>query len=118
MRKIIVLFLFFSVAAYAQHDHGHGQKKEMPKGHAMISVPTILCETCVQTVESAVKKVVGVMSVTVDMQRKIAHVNFDVKKTNQDKIETAIAAAGYDANNIKREEEAHGKLLKCCQSKR
>ncbi len=118
MRHLIALLVLFGVAGYAQHDHGHGQKKETPKGHAMISVPTIQCETCVQTVEAAVKKVEGVKSVKVDLKEKIAHVNFDAEKTNQQKIEKAIAAAGYDANKTKRDEAAHAKLPKCCQSER
>jgi Cu(I)/Ag(I) efflux system membrane fusion protein len=118
MRQVIALFLLLGVAAYAQHDNGHGQQKESPKGHAMISVPTIQCETCVQTVETAVKKVQGVKSVSVDLEKKIAHVNFNPAKTNQQKIENAIAAAGYDANKTKRDEVAHAKLPKCCQSER
>ncbi len=118
MRQVIALLLLLGVAAYAQHDHNHGQKKETPKGHAMISVPTIQCETCVQTVEVAVKKVEGVKSVSVDLKEKVAHVNFNAAKTNQQKIENAIAAAGYDANKTKRDEVAHYNLPKCCQSER
>jgi len=118
MRQIIALLLLFSLAAYAQHDHNHGQKKEMPKGHAMISIPTIQCETCVKTVQLAVKKLAGVKSVSVDLKKKIAHVNFDPAKISLEKIEKAIAAAGYDANDVKRDEVAHAKLPKCCQLER
>ncbi len=130
MRQIIALFLLLGVAAYAQHDHNHGQKKEAqhddnhgqkkeaPQAHEVIFLPTIQCETCVQRVESAVKKVAGVKLITVELGKKLAHVNFDAKKTSLEKIETAIAAAGYDANKTKRDEAAHAKLLKCCQSER
>jgi copper ion binding protein len=118
MRHFITLFLLFGICAFAQHDHSKSQKKEIQKGHAMISLPTIQCETCVQTVESAVKKVNGVKAVSIDPDKKMAHVNFDEKKTSQEKIENAIAAAGYNANKTKRDEAAHAKLPKCCQSKR
>jgi len=116
MKQVLVLLLFaFTVfSCDRQHDH----KSVIQQGHAMISVPTIQCQTCVETIQSAVKKVAGVISVSVDLKEKTAHVNFDATKTNQGKIEKAIAAAGYDANNTKRDEEAHAKLPTCCQSKR
>ncbi len=118
MKKLIAFALLLSVAAFA------GEKKEQHKmdmshpGHAMINVPTVLCDNCVKTVTTAVKKVDGVESITIDLDKKIAHVNFDPDKVKLIDIEKAIAASGYDANNIKRDEKAHANLPKCCQSKR
>lgn len=116
MKQIMVLLLLVITifACEKQQD----QKNVIPQAHAMISVPTIQCQTCVETIQSVVKKVDGVVSVTVDLKEKIAHVNFDASKTSQEKIEKAIAGAGYDANTTKRDEEAHAKLPACCQSKR
>ena len=116
MKRVIVLLLFAVVAFTCSKQQD--QKKSIQQGHAMISVPTIQCQMCVETIQTAVKKVEGVISVTVDLKEKMAHVNFDAAKTTQEKIEKAIAAAGYDANNIKRDEEAHAKLPACCQLKR
>lgn len=131
MKNLIVLFLMLSVAAFAGEkkstDKATAQKNKMGHsaemmksgpGHAMISVPTLQCNNCVNTVTAAVKKVDGVESVKVDLDKKIAHVNFDAKKVKVADIEKAIAAAGYDANKVKRDEKAHAKLPQCCQSKK
>jgi copper ion binding protein len=117
MKKINALSLFFvAVACFGNNQHDHA--KQVTKGHAMIMLPTIQCDTCVETIKSAVEKVQGVQTVNVDLKKKMAHVNFDPTKTSQEKIEKAIAAAGYDANKTKRDEKAYAKLPMCCQSKR
>ena len=87
-------------------------------GHSMISVPTIQCSSCVKTITAALDKVDGVEKVNIDLEKKVAHVNYDPKKVKLNDIEKAIAAAGYDANDVKRDEEAHSKLMPCCQSER
>jgi copper ion binding protein len=117
MKKITLMLLLF-VAAACVGNTQHGQKTMTQKGHAMISLPTMQCNTCIETIQKAVEKVEGVQSVSIDLKNKMAHVNFDPAKTSQKKIEKAIAAAGYDANNTKRDEKAHAKLPMCCQSKR
>jgi copper chaperone CopZ len=76
------------------------------------------CNACAETIQKTVEKVEGVQSVSVDLKEKTAHVDFDPIKTSQEKIKNAVAAAGYDANKTKRDEKAHAKLPKCCQSTR
>jgi len=133
MKKVLVLMMMLSIAAFAgdkkEHDHSahqaemkahqHSQdsSKEV-KDHVMISVPTIQCDNCVSTVEKAVKKLEGVESVTVDLEKKMAHINYDEKKVKVADIENAITASGYDANKKKRDEKAHNALPQCCQSSR
>ncbi|HNW61321.1 MAG TPA: heavy-metal-associated domain-containing protein [bacterium] len=115
--KKLTLFLFIMAAFIAcskQHEHDGSMKP----GHAMISLPTIQCETCVATIEAAVKKVAGVTAISIDLKGKMAHVQYDAAKTDQRKIEMAIADAGYDANDVKRNEAAHAKLPACCQTPR
>jgi copper chaperone CopZ len=73
------------------------------------------CETCAATIKSTVEKIPGVLSVSVDLKNKMAHVHFDLMKTSQEKIEKAIAAAGYDANKTKRDEKAYANLPACCK---
>jgi periplasmic mercuric ion binding protein len=111
-----LLLLFAAVACFGNNQHGHVKRAQ--KGHAMIMLPTMQCDTCVKTIKAAVEKVQGVDSVSIDLKMKMAHVHFDPAKTSQENIEKAIAAAGYDANNVKRDEKAHALLPKCCQSKR
>ena len=131
MRNIMFILLALSLSAFAgdvKHDASSDAKSKdaqesmhMMKegeGHSMISVPTVQCGNCVKTITAALDKVDGVESVKIDLDKKVAHVNYDPKKLKLADIEKAIAAAGYDANDVKRDEEAHSKLMACCQSER
>ena len=131
MKNILFLILALSLAVFAsdektsqsQDDQHMGDKqanhmKMNGEGHSMISVPTIQCNNCAKTITAALDKVDGVEKVNIDLEKKVAHVNYDTKKVKLNDIEKAIAAAGYDANDVKRNEEAHSKLMPCCQSER
>jgi len=113
---LIGLFLFASAIVSAQTKQKESTKPEPAKIEtALIQVPTIVCNSCVNTVTKAVKKVPGVKSAKVDLKKKIATVSYVSSKTNLSKIELAIANAGYDANNTKRNPEAFDKLDECCK---
>jgi periplasmic mercuric ion binding protein len=81
----------------------------------VIQVPTMVCNSCASTITKAVKKVVGVKTAKVDVKKKTATVSFASMKTNLSQIEKAIADAGYDANDTKRNPEAFEKLDACCK---
>jgi copper chaperone CopZ len=81
-----------------------------------ISVPTIVCGSCVTTVTNALKKVDGVKTAKVDLKKKTATVTYASMKVTVDKLEKAIADAGYDANNVKRNADAYEKLDACCKA--
>lgn len=85
------------------------------KEHAMIDLPTMQCNTCKKNIEEAVSKVSGVMDISVDKNKKVAHINFDKTKTDLGKIESAITSAGYDANDKKRDMKAYENLDDCCK---
>lgn len=85
------------------------------KEHAMIDLPTMQCNTCKKNIEEAVNKVSGVMNITVDKNKKVAHVHYDKTKTDLEKIESAITSAGYDANDKKRDMKAYENLDDCCK---
>ncbi|MBS1518037.1 MAG: cation transporter [Bacteroidetes bacterium] len=83
--------------------------------HVMIELPTMQCGTCKKNIETAVRKIDGIESVNVDKDKKIAHVNFDKNKTDLSKIENAITAAGYDADDKKADPKAYEDLDDCCK---
>jgi copper chaperone CopZ len=125
MKKTTALSLLFVAAVCFGgnlDDHNARQKQTQSSpakpGMAVISLPTIQCSTCVETIQKALEKVGGVRSVSVDLKGKTAHVEFDPAKTSLEKIEKTIAAAGYDANDTKRDEKAHAGLPMCCRSAR
>lgn len=82
---------------------------------ASIRIPTSQCEMCKDNIESALKRVGGVISANADIDTKVVTVKYDKSKTNLRKLETAITNAGYDANNRKRNMTAYEKLDKCCK---
>jgi copper chaperone CopZ len=80
-----------------------------------ISTPTVQCEMCKNTIESYLKRMDGVMSVNVNVRRKETTIKYVTDRTNEEAIKTAIANAGYDANEIKATADAYKALPKCCK---
>ncbi|HEX2606719.1 MAG TPA: cation transporter [Flavisolibacter sp.] len=80
-----------------------------------ISTPTVQCEMCKTKIESYLKRYDGVMTVNVNYKRKETTVKYLTDRTNEEVIKTAIANAGYDANEIKANPEAYTALPKCCK---
>lgn len=92
-------------------------KKEEPAAleTAVVKANSMVCGSCAKTVREAVAKVDGVRDVNVDIKTKTVEVKFLPAVTNLGNIETAITAAGYDANDRKRDPAAYEKLDKCCK---
>lgn len=80
-----------------------------------IRLETIRCQMCVSFVQKAAASVDGVEGMRVDFDRRIGTVSFDPAKTTLGEIEAAIAAAGYNANETKRDEHAYLALPDCCR---
>ncbi|MCF7804554.1 MAG: heavy-metal-associated domain-containing protein [Candidatus Marinimicrobia bacterium] len=59
-----------------------------------VSIEGMICEACVNKVESAVKKVDGVKAVNVDLKTNSAQVTF-ASTANMASVEQAVADAGY-----------------------
>jgi mercuric ion binding protein len=108
MKQIILatLALAFTVTGFSQ------QKKPVT---TRISTPTVQCEQCKDKIESYLKEEEGVTKVNVDFRHKTTTVTWFQDRTNLENIRTAIANAGYDADDIKAEPEAYKKLPKCCK---
>lgn len=72
------------------------------------------CGMCKKHIEKAAKDA-GASSANWDKVTKILTVSFEAGKTTTDKIETAIAGAGYDTEHKEASLEAYKKLDECCQ---
>ena len=83
--------------------------------HKMVKIPSAQCDVCKENITKALKKVSGIKSFNVDIDKKIVHVNFNKDLTDLSKIEKAITLAGYDANNRKADKDAYLKLDDCCK---
>ena len=73
------------------------------------------CGMCKSTIEKAANGVDGVASANWDKDKKKIDVSFDDAKTNAMTIHKAIAASGYDTENIAGSEDAYNGLPGCCK---
>jgi mercuric ion binding protein len=109
MNKTTLLFLlFFSLAGTAAAQ----QKKPIT---VKIQTPTALCDECKRRIEEYLKYEEGVTKVVVYPRSKYTQVTYLADRTNVENIKTAIANVGYDADDVKANEEAYKNLPKTCK---
>ncbi len=112
MKKIKLLLLVlisFSAAATAQ---------VVKKGAitiATIKTPTVQCQECKERIEKYLSREDGVEKVVVDYKHKTTKVTFINDRTTIENVKTAIANAGYDADDVTADAEAYKKLPTCCK---
>ena len=82
---------------------------------AKISTPTVQCDMCKERIETYLKRYDGVTSVNVNVKKKETTVKYLTDRTNIEQIKTAIANAGYDADDVPANPEAYKALPKCCK---
>jgi periplasmic mercuric ion binding protein len=105
--KLTLLLLFGFAAAVS------AQKKASEK--VVIKTPTVQCEMCKNRIESYMSREPGVLSINVDYKKKTTTINYLTDRNNIEQLKTAIANAGYDADDVTAEETAYKKLPKCCK---
>lgn len=109
MKKFLLSLLtivIFSVAAFAQTKAVQTAK---------ISTPTIQCEMCKKKIETYLNRYDGVSTVNVNVKRKEVTVKYITDRINYEEIKTAIANAGYDADDVPANEDSYKRLPKCCK---
>ncbi|MGG7550732.1 MULTISPECIES: DUF3347 domain-containing protein [Chryseobacterium] len=75
------------------------------------------CEMCKTTIEKA-GNVKNVVTVNWNKDTKIATIDYDSKKTNQDETLKRIALAGYDNEKFLAPDDVYAKLSDCCHYNR
>lgn len=107
--KLVMAFLFLGIGVTM------AQAKKGTLVTAKINTPTVKCEMCKNRIERFLATEEGVASSKVDFRKGITTVKFYSDRTNIENMKTAIANAGYDADNITANEEAYAKLPNCCK---
>ncbi len=82
---------------------------------AVIKTPTVQCDMCKEKIENYLAHQYGITSVKVDVKKKTTTVTWITDRTNIEVIKTAIANAGYDADDVTADETAYKRLPKCCK---
>ncbi len=82
---------------------------------AKISTPTVQCDMCKKNIETYLKRYDGIGYINVNVKRKETTVKYLTDRTNIEIIKTAIANAGYDADDIAANPDSYKQLPKCCK---
>ena len=93
----------------------HGNAQQQKPITVNISTPTVQCDMCKRKIEDHLKYEEGVTKVMVYPKQKKTTVTYLTDRTNLENIKTAIANAGYDAEEVKAAKDAYDKLPSCCK---
>ena len=80
-----------------------------------IQTPGMQCDECKKRVEDYLKYEEGVTKVVAWPKSKYVSVTYLADRTNIENIKTAIANVGYDADDVKADEDAYKNLPKTCK---
>lgn len=76
------------------------------------------CSSCGQNINDRIRDIEkGIRKVKVDPKANTITVTYLSDKTNPAQIKKAIAAAGFDADEVKATADAYEKLDGCCKAK-
>lgn len=106
--------IFISLAACLAISY-FGSAQVKPVLAAKISTPTIGCEDCKTRLETYLKRYDGIAFILVNWRRKEVTVKYVTDRINIEEIKTAIANAGYDADDIPATEDAYKRLPRTCK---
>jgi len=82
---------------------------------AKIKTPTVVCEKCKDRIETYLKRYDGILSTNVNYRSKETTVKYLSDRTNIEEIKTAIANAGYDADDVTANPDSYNRLPICCK---
>ena len=88
---------------------------EKQKSQVVKIQTSAICGSCKARLEKALKSTDGVEEAILNLNSKKVKVKYDPAKTSPDKLREVIAGVGYDADNVKKKEDAFAKLPMCCQ---
>ena len=109
MKKIFISLAITSAFAYS------GSAQVKPALTAKIKTPTVGCEDCKNRIETYLKRYDGVTYIMVNWRRKETTVKYLTDRINIEEINTAIANAGYDADDVTANEDFYKLLPKTCK---
>jgi periplasmic mercuric ion binding protein len=109
MKKILLFIAFIGVATFAM--------AQMPKKKiAEIKTPAATCLEAKTIIEKAVpQQVDGLIKLNVIYKRGITQVQWYPDRTNIEELKTAIANAGFDADDVLANMDNYKNLPQCCK---
>jgi len=86
-----------------------------PKGETVTIQTSAICESCKKRIETTLSSTTGIESVNLNLKDKKLKVKYDPTEITPLQIRSIISNTGYDADDMKKNEEAFNKLPHCCQ---
>ena len=74
-----------------------------------------VCDMCKHRIESALRKAPGISFVNWNIDSKTLLVQYSRTKTNTDKIQELVAAAGHDTEKVRANDVVYNALPDCCR---
>lgn len=75
------------------------------------------CGDCKPKIENAFLYSKGVKSAVLNVEEETITVTYNAKKTDPETLRNALANAGFQADDVPADPEAHSKLDACCRKK-
>ncbi len=82
---------------------------------ATISTPNVLCEDCKTRLTTYLDRYDGIQGLKFNLRKGEITVKYLTDRINIEEIKTAIANAGYDADDVPAEPGAYQRLPKTCK---
>ena len=105
-------------AAPTGHHHGGDTKILMQGMDEAKFFVNGACEMCKANIETAASGLKGVEHAVWDKEAKELTLHYDAKKVNPEKVQKAIVEKGYDAGDLRADDEVYASLPECCQYSR
>lgn len=112
LKAIVIAMLMFSANSFAQ------QQKTIQTAIIKTNIycdHCKQCESCGDKFNKILLKEKGVQMVVLDEKEMTIKVTYNSKKTDLDKIRTAISKLGFDADDVKADTVAYENLDGCCK---
>ena len=87
------------------------------KSETLTIKSSLVCGMCEDNIRNGLIFEKGIKRVTFDLEKGEVYVKYNPKHISDSEIEKKITLIGYDANELKADEEAFKHLDPCCQSK-
>lgn len=102
---IFILLIFPVIQLYPQE-----------KKNAEIKIKTsAVCGMCKGRIEKGLAFEKGVKDVTLDLETKVATIQYNSKATTPEELRLKISKLGYDADSLMADKKAYDKLPVCCK---
>ena len=111
MKNIIAIILVGLLSSFSTNI----KAQKVNKTEEIIIKTSTQCGMCKERIEKAMAYEKGVVSSKLDVNKQLFTVVYKPTKTSPEKIKEAISKVGYDADNVKADENAYAKLPGCCQ---